>query len=102
MIFLDTLGHLFLREKFYTFDVYRALSLKVQNDKDTLICHIHSDHGGESENIGLGEFCDNSGITYIFSALYTPQSNGVVECKNINYPRDGKVMLHEINASKSF
>nr|GEU68595.1 retrovirus-related Pol polyprotein from transposon TNT 1-94 [Tanacetum cinerariifolium] len=42
-----------------------------------------SDHGRESDNeVQFGEFCNANGITHNFSALHTPQSNGVVERKN--------------------
>lgn len=35
----------FLRKKLDTFDAFNYWSLKVQNDKDKMMRHIHSDHG---------------------------------------------------------
>ena len=43
---------------------------------------MRSDHGGEFENALFLEFCDIHGYTHNFSSPWTPQQNGVVECKN--------------------
>nr|GEY21404.1 hypothetical protein [Tanacetum cinerariifolium] len=46
---------------------------------------IGKDHGREFDNeVQFGAFCDANGITHNFSALCTPQSNGVVERRKPN------------------
>ena len=55
---------------------------KLQNEKNCnigKIVRIRSDHGKEFEKHYLCYFCDKYGIVHEFSALKTPQQNGVVE-----------------------
>ena len=42
---------------------------------------IRSDRGGEYET-PIGEFCAQHRIIHEITTPYSPQSNGVVECKN--------------------
>ncbi|GKB36157.1 retrovirus-related pol polyprotein from transposon TNT 1-94 [Tanacetum coccineum] len=57
---------------------------------------IRMDHGREFDNeVQFGAFCDANGITYNFSALRTPQSNGIVERKNRTLQEMSRTMLNE-------
>ena len=38
---------------------------------------VRSDHGREFDQLGFDSFCVKYGITHKFSALMTPQQNGV-------------------------
>ena len=87
----------FIREKSDTFDVFRDLCLKLQNEKGCGIIKIRSDHGKEFENGRFIEFCSGEGITHEFSAPITPQQNGVVERKNRTIQESARVMLHAKN-----
>ena len=55
---------------------------KVQNEKGLTLISVRSDHGDEFENHGFETFCNEHGYDHNFSALKTPQQNGVVERKN--------------------
>ncbi|GKB60194.1 retrovirus-related pol polyprotein from transposon TNT 1-94, partial [Tanacetum coccineum] len=45
---------------------------------------LRTDHGREFDNeVQFGAFCDAQGITHNFSTPRTPQSNGVIERKNV-------------------
>ena len=52
---------------------------RLQNEKGVPVVKIRSDHGKEFENIKFESFCNEHGIKKEFSALKTPQQNGVVE-----------------------
>ncbi|GKB17277.1 retrovirus-related pol polyprotein from transposon TNT 1-94 [Tanacetum coccineum] len=58
--------------------------------------YYRMDHDREFDNeVQFGEFCSANGITHNFSALHTPQSNGVVERKNRTLQEISKTMLNE-------
>ena len=54
---------------------------------------IHSDHGGEFDNVNFKNFCNHLGIKCKFSAPRTPQQNGVVERKNKTLIEVGRSIL---------
>nr|GEW97503.1 retrovirus-related Pol polyprotein from transposon TNT 1-94 [Tanacetum cinerariifolium] len=55
-----------------------------------------NNHGREFDNeVRFREFCYANGITHNFSALRTPQSNGVVERKNRTLQEMSRTMLNE-------
>ena len=75
----------FLREKSKTFDKFKMIYNKLENEKVSNIKSIkwiRSDHGREFENASFETFCNGLGISHEFSAPRTPQQNGVVERKN--------------------
>ena len=61
-----------------------------------------SDNGSEFKNTRIDELCDEFGIGHQFSAKYTPQSNGLVERKNITLIDMARSMLSEYNVSHPF
>nr|GEX62396.1 zf-CCHC domain-containing protein/UBN2 domain-containing protein [Tanacetum cinerariifolium] len=72
-----------LKDKTEAFDQFEIFSKKIQNQLGCTIVSIRTDHSRQFDNKGqFGEFCNVNGITHNFSALRTPQSNGVVERKN--------------------
>ncbi|GJX81722.1 retrovirus-related pol polyprotein from transposon TNT 1-94 [Tanacetum coccineum] len=73
----------FLKDKTEAFDQFGIFSKQIQNQLGCTIVSIRTDHGREFDNeVQFGEFCNANEITHNFSALRTPQSNGVVERKN--------------------
>ncbi|GJT66243.1 retrovirus-related pol polyprotein from transposon TNT 1-94 [Tanacetum coccineum] len=74
----------FLKGKTEAFDQFEIFSKKIQNQLGCTIVSIRTDHGREFDNeVQFREFCNANGITHNFSAPRTPQSNGVVERKNM-------------------
>ncbi|GJU58555.1 retrovirus-related pol polyprotein from transposon TNT 1-94 [Tanacetum coccineum] len=64
---------------------------------------IRTDHGREFDNeVQFREFCNANGITYNFSALRTPQSNGMVERKNWTLQEMSRTMLKEKSLPQKF
>ena len=75
---------------------------KIQNEKGLTLVNIRSDHGGEFESHGFESFCNKNGYSHNFSALRTPQQNGVVERKNRTLKEMARTMLCENNLPKYF
>nr|GEX71350.1 retrovirus-related Pol polyprotein from transposon TNT 1-94 [Tanacetum cinerariifolium] len=86
----------FLKVKTEAFDHIEIFSKKIQNQLGCTIVSIKTDHGREFNNeVQFGEFCNTNGITHNFSASRTPQSNGVVERKNMRLQEMSRTMLNE-------
>ena len=66
---------------------------RLQNEKWVSIVKIRSDHGKEFKNTRFDSFCEKNEIKKEFSALKTPQQNGVVERKNRVIQEMARVML---------
>jgi hypothetical protein len=63
---------------------------------------IRSDNGSEFKNLQVEEFLEEEGIKHEFSALYTPQQNGVVERKNMTLIDMARTMLGEYKTPERF
>ncbi|GJX91875.1 retrovirus-related pol polyprotein from transposon TNT 1-94 [Tanacetum coccineum] len=93
----------FLKKKTKAFEQFKIFSKKIQNQLGCSIVSIRTDHGREFDNeVQFGEFCNANGITHNFSALCTPQSNGVVERKNRTLQEMSRTMLNEQSLPKKF
>ncbi|GJS82130.1 retrovirus-related pol polyprotein from transposon TNT 1-94 [Tanacetum coccineum] len=64
---------------------------------------IVDNYSREFDNeVQFGEFCNANGITHNFSAPRTPQSNGVVERKNMTLQEISRTMLNEQSLPQKF
>nr|GFA13162.1 retrovirus-related Pol polyprotein from transposon TNT 1-94 [Tanacetum cinerariifolium] len=61
--------------------------------KKTLVQRVRTDNGTKFKNKTLAKFFDEVGITQQFSAVKTPQQNGVVERKNKTLVEAARTML---------
>ena len=91
-----------LRDKSEALDKMIHLCKKLQIEKNVVIAHIRSDHGGEFENSKLASFCNDQGTKQEFSAPKTSQQNGVAERKNRVIQEMARVMLNNKSMAKSF
>jgi transposase InsO family protein len=69
----------FLQDKSETQGTLKRFLRRAQNE----VKKIRSDNESEFKNLQLEEYLEEEGIKHEFSALYTPQQNGVVERKNM-------------------
>nr|GEU88935.1 retrotransposon protein [Tanacetum cinerariifolium] len=93
----------FLKDKTKVFDQFEIFSKKIQNQLGCTIVSIRTDHGKKFDNeVKFGEFCNANGITHNFSALRTPQSNGVVKRKNMTLQEVSRTMLNEQSVPQKF
>jgi hypothetical protein len=93
---------LFLKHKDEAFEAFKTFCTLVQNEKESKIISLRSDHGGEFENAFFKDFFDEKGIFHNFSCARTPQQNGVVERKNRTLQEMARTMLNESNVEKYF
>nr|GEU30986.1 retrovirus-related Pol polyprotein from transposon TNT 1-94 [Tanacetum cinerariifolium] len=91
------------KDKTEAFDQFEIFSRKIQNQLGCSIVSIRTDHGREFDNeVQFGEFCNANGITHNFSAPRTPQSNGMVERKNMTLQEMSRTMLNEQSLLQNF
>nr|GEW78332.1 retrovirus-related Pol polyprotein from transposon TNT 1-94 [Tanacetum cinerariifolium] len=93
----------FLKDKTEAFDQFEIFSKKIQNQLGCIIVSVRTDYCREFDNeVQFGEFCNANGITYNFSDLRTPQSNGMVEKKNRTLQEMSRTMLNEQSLPQKF
>ena len=85
----------FLNDKSQVQKIFRNFARKAQNQFDVKIKKVRSDNGTEFKNANVDTFLDEEGISHEFSAMYTPQQNGVVERKNRTLIEMVRTMLDE-------
>ncbi|XP_056691797.1 uncharacterized protein [Spinacia oleracea] len=93
---------IFLTSKDETFDEFVAFAKKIQRTTAHQLIYIRSDHGTEFENHKFTEYCKEQGIDHNFSALRTPQKNGVVERKNRTLEDMARTMLIASSLPRNF
>jgi transposase InsO family protein len=79
------------------FATFKTFIKRIHNEFKTTIKKVRSDNGSEFKNTRIVELCDLFGIRHQFSAMYTPQSNGLVERKNRTLIDMARSMLSEYN-----
>ncbi|GJZ00013.1 retrovirus-related pol polyprotein from transposon TNT 1-94 [Tanacetum coccineum] len=93
----------FLKTKTEAFEQFEISSKKVQNQLGCFIVSIMTGHNREFDNdVQFGEFCNANGITHNFLALRTPQSNGVVERKDMTLQEMSRKMLNKQSLPQNF
>ncbi|GJZ94048.1 retrovirus-related pol polyprotein from transposon TNT 1-94 [Tanacetum coccineum] len=93
----------FLKDKSEAFEQFKIFSRKIQNQLGCSIVSIRTDRGREFDNeVQLREFCNANDITHNFSAPRSPQSNGVVERKNMTLQEMNITMLNEQSLLQKF
>nr|KYP55915.1 Retrovirus-related Pol polyprotein from transposon TNT 1-94 [Cajanus cajan] len=93
---------MFLANKSEAFNDFKKFAKLVQNEKNTNITSIRSDHGGEFQNVLFQKICEEHDINHNFSAPRTPQQNVVVERKNRSLEELARTMLNETKLPKHF
>jgi transposase InsO family protein len=73
----------FLHDKSETQEVLNKFLKRDQNEFDAKVKKIRSNNGSEFKNTQVEDYIDQEGIKHEFSALYTPQQNGVAKRKNM-------------------
>ena len=90
-----------LRSKLDSPEHFKALCIRLQNEKSLKIDRIRSDHGKEFENSYMESFCRRSDISQEFSAPITPQQNDVVEIKKRVIQEMARAMLHNKDMARN-
>jgi transposase InsO family protein len=93
---------LFLQDKSKTQGTLKRFLRRAQNEFELKVKKIRSDNGSEFKNLQVEEFLEEEGIKHEFSALYTPQQNGVVERKNRTLIDMARTMLGEFKTPERF
>ncbi|KAK8956709.1 hypothetical protein KSP39_PZI001099 [Platanthera zijinensis] len=92
----------FLRKKSETLNVFKTFVKQIQNELNSFVVRIRSDHGTEFQSECMTKFCEKLEIQQEFSSPRTPQQNGIVERKNRTLIEAGKTMLSDSSLPKYF
>nr|GEZ92844.1 hypothetical protein [Tanacetum cinerariifolium] len=90
---------LFLHSKDEASGVIISFIKKTQVNLQLQVQRVRTDNGTEVKNKTLAKFFDEVGITQQFSAVRTPQQNGVVERRKRTLVEDARTMLTFANLS---
>jgi transposase InsO family protein len=93
---------IFLGDKSETSGIFKTFAIRAQREYNTQIVKIRSDNDTEFKNMNIEEWCDEEGVKHEFSTTYTPQQNGVVECKNNTLIILARAMLDDYGTPKKF
>ena len=99
MIFQDLRGF-FFDDKSQVQKLFKNFARKAQNQFDMKIKKVRSDNGTEFKNANVDTFLDEEGIAHDFSAMNTPQKNGVVERKNQTLIEMARMMFDEFKTPR--
>jgi transposase InsO family protein len=91
----------FLHDKSETQKVLKFLK-RAHNEFDAKVKKIRNDNDSEFKNTQVEDYLHQEGIKLEFSALDTPQQNGVVERKNRTLIKMVRTMLDEYKTSDHF
>lgn len=83
----------FLAFKSEAFNEFKKFKVLVENQSGRTIKALRTDRGGEFISNEFNEFCADHGIRRELTAPYTPQQNGVAECKNRTVVEMARSML---------
>ena len=64
------------------FSIFKKFHAEVRTQFNTFIRVLRSDNAKKYLFASVSSFMSSHGILHPFSCAYTPQQNGVVECKN--------------------
>ncbi|KAJ9566973.1 hypothetical protein OSB04_002939 [Centaurea solstitialis] len=92
----------FLRAKSDVADRIIAFIKRIQVSLNLKVKKLRSDNGTEFRNSKLQSFLEHVGISHNFSAVRTPQQNGVVERKNRTLVEAARSMMAHSGVPKSF
>jgi transposase InsO family protein len=93
---------LFLGDKSETPEIFKTFARRAQREYNSPIVKNQSDNGSEFKNMSIEDWCDKEGVKHEFSAIYTPQQNGVVECKNKTLITLVRAMLDDYSTPERF
>ena len=92
----------FFKHKSETQDTVISFANEMQRRYEKTIKAIRSDNGIEFKNCTLDELLSDEEIKHQYSTPYTPQQNGIMECKNRTLMDAARTMLAEFKSPYNF
>jgi transposase InsO family protein len=89
---------LLLKSKDETHKFFTKFAKQVERTFEEVIKTIRTNNGSKFKNYAMEDFMGEAGIKHEFSALYTPQQNGMVERKNRTIIEMARTMLDEFKS----
>ncbi|GKD97254.1 retrovirus-related pol polyprotein from transposon TNT 1-94, partial [Tanacetum coccineum] len=69
----------FVKSKYDVLEKFKLLCKMLENLHDCSIVSVETNHGSEFDKLQFGSFCEQHGMSYNLSDLFTSQSNEIVE-----------------------
>ncbi|KAL8134233.1 hypothetical protein AgCh_009329 [Apium graveolens] len=85
-----------LKSKDQALLMFKRFKAHVEKGTDKHVKMIRTDRGGEFCSQEFKNFCEDHGIARQYTALYTPQQNGVVERRNRTVVEMGRSLLKQM------
>jgi hypothetical protein len=82
--------------------VFKSFYMEVKNQFDTCIKIFRSDNACEYFHSLLSQFLDDHGIIHLSSCAWSPQQNGVAECKIRHLSEVIRALLFHMQVPKSY
>lgn len=92
----------FALEKSEAFHYFKLFKSFVEKQTCVFIKCLRTDMGGEYNSREFNEYCRDHGIKRKLATAYTPQQNGVAECKNRSIMNMVRTVLTEKEIPKTF
>ncbi|KAK8944151.1 hypothetical protein KSP39_PZI008078 [Platanthera zijinensis] len=92
----------FLRQKSETPSVLLNFVKQIQNELNSTVVKIRSDHGTEFQSESITNLCKDFGIFQEFSSPRTPQQNGIAERKNRTLIEASRTLLSDTSLPEYF
>ncbi|KAK8942719.1 hypothetical protein KSP39_PZI008773 [Platanthera zijinensis] len=92
----------FLSQKSETPSVLLNFVKQIQNELNSTVVKIRSDHGTEFQSESMTKLCEDFGIFQEFSSPRTPQQNGIAERKNRTLIDAGRTILSDTSLPEYF
>ena len=86
-----------LQDKSEAFEKFKRFKTMVEGETRETIKTFRTDRGGEFTSTEFNAFCEATGINRHLTAPYSPQQNGVVECRNRTLMEMTRSILKHIN-----
>ena len=91
-----------IKRKADVFSTFKVFKARVELDSGNKIKCFRSDNEGEYTSDEFDDFCRTGGIKRQFTAVYTPQQNGVAERMNRTLLERTRAMLRAAKLEKVF
>lgn len=91
-----------MKFKSETFENFKKFKSFVEKQSGCRIKSLRTDRGGEFMSNEFSSFYEENGIHRELTSPYTPEQNGVIECKKCTIVEMGRSMMQARGVSKSF
>lgn len=91
-----------LKEKNEAFDIFQTFQAQAESQTGQKLLCLHIDNGGEYDSNRFNQFCKELGIRRQYTVPYTPEQNGIAECRNRTLQEMARAMIKQAGLSTPY